>query len=40
MKSSDIIDLFEVIGQGARVYIANMPLRVQPEGQPVPVPVQ
>jgi lipoprotein-anchoring transpeptidase ErfK/SrfK len=29
MKSSDIIDLFEVVGNGARVYIANLPLQGQ-----------
>ncbi|NLT70393.1 MAG: L,D-transpeptidase [Verrucomicrobiaceae bacterium] len=29
MKSSDIIDLFEVVGRGARVYIANLPLQGQ-----------
>lgn len=35
MKSTDIIDLFEVIGNGARVYIANLPL--QGQGQAIPV---
>lgn len=30
MKSSDIIDLFDVVGNGARVYIANLPLQGQP----------
>jgi lipoprotein-anchoring transpeptidase ErfK/SrfK len=29
MKSSDVIDLFEVVGNGARVYIANLPLQGQ-----------
>jgi lipoprotein-anchoring transpeptidase ErfK/SrfK len=33
MRSSDIIDLFEVVGNGARVYIANLPL----QGQAAPV---
>lgn len=29
MKSSDVIDLFDVVGRGARVYIANLPLQGQ-----------
>lgn len=33
MKSADIIDLFEVVGSGARVYIANLPLQGQGQGQ-------
>jgi lipoprotein-anchoring transpeptidase ErfK/SrfK len=36
MKSGDVIDLFTIVGQGARVVIANLPL----QGQPVPVPVE
>jgi lipoprotein-anchoring transpeptidase ErfK/SrfK len=27
MRSSDVIDLFDIVGQGARVQIANLPLR-------------
>lgn len=35
MKSSDIMDLFDVVGNGARVYIANLPLQGQTApGQP------
>jgi lipoprotein-anchoring transpeptidase ErfK/SrfK len=33
MKSGDVIDLFDIVGQGARVIIANLPL----QGQTAPV---
>ncbi|MBP9225231.1 MAG: L,D-transpeptidase [Verrucomicrobiales bacterium] len=34
MESGDVIDLFDIVGQGARVFIANLPL----QGQAVPAP--
>ena len=34
MESGDAIDLFDIVGQGARVFIANLPL----QGQAVPAP--
>ncbi len=36
MKSSDVIDLFEIVGNGASVRIANEPLRREAVGVPAP----
>ena len=36
MKSNDVIDLFEVIGAGAKVFIANLPL----QGDAAPIPAR
>lgn len=35
MRSRDIIDLYEIVGKGARVYIVNLPLKGPEMGVPV-----
>lgn len=40
MRSADIIDLFDIVGKGARVYIGNHPLRGSAAPGVVPGPVQ